>query len=161
MTETFDLHDPLNRRRILTAALRGVAMLTLGSARRSSAAAFGPRAPQRRIGTQMKLSRSNPLVFLGVAALLGVTALSFAPLAGTGARDIWFNMTSYVSPNGVDGPQGWNRLFVDPGAPWPDFMNHVQVVAAVGRFFIPGANFLFIRFRMPPAPARTTSSSSI
>jgi hypothetical protein len=31
--------------------------------------------------------------------------------------------------NGVDGPQGWSKLFVEPGTPWPGFMNHVQVVA--------------------------------
>jgi hypothetical protein len=50
---------------------------------------------------------------------------------------IWFNMTNYEMANGVDGPQGWNKLFVDSSEPWPDFMNHVQVVAAAGIAKIP------------------------
>jgi hypothetical protein len=41
-------------------------------------------------------------------------------------------MTNYAGQPGVDGPQGWNKLFGQPDAPWPDFMNHVQVLAAAG-----------------------------
>jgi hypothetical protein len=51
----------------------------------------------------------------------------------TGAQpQVWFNMTNYEGPPGVDGPQGWNVLFGDPNAPWPAFMNHVQVIAGAG-----------------------------
>jgi hypothetical protein len=68
--------------------------------------------------------------------VLGLLALSLSlgpTLAATaGGPEIWFNLTNYTQSNGVDGPQGWNRLFVEPDAPWPSFMDHVQVVAATG-----------------------------
>jgi hypothetical protein len=68
-----------------------------------------------------------------LAAVLGATALSLvAGLTPASAQEIWFNMTNYASSNGVDGPQGWNKLFVEPDAPWPGFMDHVQVLAAAG-----------------------------
>jgi hypothetical protein len=68
-----------------------------------------------------------------LAAVLGATALSLvAGLIPASAQEIWFNMTNYASSNGVDGPQGWNKLFVEPDAPWPGFMDHVQVLAAAG-----------------------------
>jgi hypothetical protein len=57
--------------------------------------------------------------------------------ADSPSPQIWFNLTNYKMSNGVDGPQGWNKLFVEPGAPWPAFMNHVQVVAGAGIAQIP------------------------
>ena len=61
------------------------------------------------------------------------------PIAASPARaqQVWFNLTNYNMPGGVDGPQGWRKLFGDPDAPWPDFMNRVQVVAAAGIMQVP------------------------
>jgi hypothetical protein len=52
---------------------------------------------------------------------------------------VWFNVTNYVGQSGVDGAQGWNILFDDPDAPWPAFMEHVQVFAAAGIWKTPDA----------------------
>src|SRR6266480_5342930 len=52
--------------------------------------------------------------------------------AESATPQIWFNLTNYNKPGPVDGPQGWNKLFVDSNTPWPEFMNHVQVVASAG-----------------------------
>jgi hypothetical protein len=40
-------------------------------------------------------------------------------------------------PQGVDGPQGWRKLFADPNPPWPAFMDHIRVVAAAGIMQVP------------------------
>ncbi len=80
-----------------------------------------------------------------------VWALSLAPLlvllspnrATTAAEpaqpQVWFNLTNYVGVPGVDGTQGWNLLFDAPNAPWPDFMDHGQVLAAAGIWKTPDA----------------------
>jgi hypothetical protein len=73
-------------------------------------------------------SRAHHLLSMVVFSILAIALLPSA----THAQQLWFNMTNYNMPNGVDGPQGWNKLFVEPNAPWPEFMNHVQVVAAAG-----------------------------
>jgi len=46
-------------------------------------------------------------------------------------------MTNYKAPAGVDGAQGWNKMFGDPNTPLPDFMDHVGVLAAAGVAQIP------------------------
>ena len=79
MTETFDLHDPLNRRRILTGALAGVAVLTLGAARTRSAAAFGLRAPLRQILTAGFASATMDLVAVPETTTFVVTTTLEAP----------------------------------------------------------------------------------
>jgi hypothetical protein len=66
-----------------------------------------------------------------------ILAVSRPAVAANSAPQIWFNMTNYNMPGGVDGPQGWTKLFVDPNVPWPDFMNHVPVVAAAGIAQVP------------------------
>lgn len=74
-----------------------------------------------------------------MAYIVGLT-LAFAcqtAIAASNAPQIWFNMTNYKGPPGVDGQQGWDKLFGDPKAPWPEFMNHVDVVAAAGIAQIP------------------------
>ena len=78
MTETLDLHDPLSRRRILTGALGGVAMLTLG-ARTSSPAAFGSRAPQRQILTAGFASATMDMVVVPETTTFVVTTTLEAP----------------------------------------------------------------------------------
>jgi hypothetical protein len=84
------------------------------------------------------------MYFLKWIACMSVLWLAVAPArAGAQTRpdasapQIWFNLTNYTMSNGVDGPQGWNKLFADPGTPWPDFMNHIQVVAAAGIAQVP------------------------
>jgi hypothetical protein len=53
--------------------------------------------------------------------------------AGSAQRQIWFTMPNYVGA----GQDDWNKLFGRPDAPWPEFMNHVQVLAATGIAKIP------------------------
>nr|WP_291692149.1 hypothetical protein [Bradyrhizobium sp.] len=81
---------------------------------------------------KLPMLRTSLLIIVCLLALL-------SPIAGgpAMAQQIWFNMTNYNMPGGVDGPQGWRKLFDDPNAPWPDFMNHVQVVAAAGIMQVP------------------------
>ena len=56
-----------------------------------------------------------------------------AESAGATTPEVWFFLRGYnVSPQGVDGRQGWQRLFLDSDTPWPQFMDHVQVVAFAG-----------------------------
>lgn len=66
------------------------------------------------------------LLTLGFLLVANQTAIA----ADSATPQIWFNLTNYNMPGGVEGPQGWNKLFVESNAPWPEFMNHVQVVAA-------------------------------
>lgn len=75
-------------------------------------------------------------------------------LAQSRTPQIWFNLTNYNMPGGVDGPQGWNKLFVDSDAPWPGFMNHVQVVAAAGIMQVPDdvLSKMFTRLREKHIP---------
>jgi len=58
-------------------------------------------------------------------------------MADAAAPQIWFKMANYKGTQGVDGPQGWRKLFSDPNASWPGFMDHVQVVAAAGIMQVP------------------------
>ena len=55
-----------------------------------------------------------------------------APLPET-----WFFLRGYAmdpqTAHGVDGQQGWQKLFVND-APWPPLMDHVRVVAFAGNF---------------------------
>ena len=60
-----------------------------------------------------------------------------ADAATPAVSQIWFNMTNYKAPAGVDGAQGWNKMFGDPNTPLPDFMDHVGVLAAAGVAQIP------------------------
>ncbi len=58
---------------------------------------------------------------------LGLLLTGSAMAAGLGASmpQIWFSMGALTSPAGH---QSWDTLFYEPDAPWPEFMNHVQVV---------------------------------
>ena len=42
------------------------------------------------------------------------------------APQVWLHMTNYSAQPGVDGRQGWNKMFGDARTPLPDFMDHVQ-----------------------------------
>jgi hypothetical protein len=58
-----------------------------------------------------------------------------APAAPSHAAppEIWFFLRPFaISKQGVDGQQGWQKLFMQPDAPWPPFMDHVRVVAFAG-----------------------------
>ncbi len=59
---------------------------------------------------------------------------------GASLPEIWFFLRGYAmdpqKAHGVDGEQGWRKLFVDD-APWPVFMDHVQVLALAGRISTP------------------------
>jgi hypothetical protein len=82
----------------------------------------------------------NPLLIairLMTFAIVSLALRQNAIAANTAVPQIWLNMTNYNMPGGVDGPQGWNKLFVDPNAPWPEFMIHVPVVAAAGIMQVP------------------------
>lgn len=71
-----------------------------------------------------------------------LSALCFsliAPVAAVAASanpatpEIWFFLRPYATTaGGVDGQQGWQKLFLQPDAPWPPFMDHVRVVAFAG-----------------------------
>lgn len=54
----------------------------------------------------------------------------------TSIPEIWFFLRGYATDpqksHGVDGQEGWQKLFMDPDARWPSFMDHVQVVAFNG-----------------------------
>jgi hypothetical protein len=69
--------------------------------------------------------------------MLAFSLATLPAAANAAAPQIWFNMTNYNMPGGVDGPQGWRKLFSDPNSPWPGFMDHVQVVAAAGIMQVP------------------------
>ncbi|MGA8903087.1 hypothetical protein, partial [Bradyrhizobium sp.] len=69
------------------------------------------------------------------AAALGLllTGSAMAGAPGAPAPEIWFFLRPFAMSNeGVDGQQGWQKLFVEPNAPWPSFMDHVRVVALAG-----------------------------
>ena len=60
-----------------------------------------------------------------------VTGSTFTP-------ETWFFLRGYtMNAHGVDGQQGWRKLFLEPDAPWPPFMNHVQVLALAGNITVP------------------------
>lgn len=83
----------------------------------------------------MQLKLFAPQLVIFAFFVLALCQSAFA--ANSAIPQIWFNMTNYNMPGGVDSPQGWNKLFVDPNAPWPEFMNHVPVVAAAGIMQVP------------------------
>ncbi|MBV8701060.1 hypothetical protein [Bradyrhizobium sp.] len=61
-----------------------------------------------------------------IFAVILTLALSHVVLfANTSAPKIWFSMGAISSPAGHE---SWDTLFYKPDAPWPEFMNHVQVV---------------------------------
>ena len=78
------------------------------------------------------------------AAAISVACLTFNLYPGAGVTadlpQVWFNMTNYGWVSGppandkngpwIDGAQGWNKMFGDARTPLPDFMDHVQVLAA-------------------------------
>ena len=58
---------------------------------------------------------------------------SAANITAADAPEIWFFLRPYaMMAHGIDGQQGWRKLFVQPDAPWPPFMDHVQVVSFAG-----------------------------
>jgi hypothetical protein len=71
-----------------------------------------------------------------ILGVLLIAAQSAIAAAAVNTPEIWFFLRSYnMNPqnsHGVEGQQGWNRLFVEPDASWPPFMDHVQVVALAG-----------------------------
>jgi len=71
--------------------------------------------------------------FLFVLALL-ITAGSVMA-ADASMPEIWFFLRPYaMMAHGVDGQQGWQKLFLQPDAPWPPFMDHIRVAAFAGNF---------------------------
>jgi len=69
-------------------------------------------------------------LLLTLAIGLMLIAIQGASAADRSTPQIWFSMRGYSTDwHGVNGRQGWERLFLQPEAPWPEFMNHVQVVA--------------------------------
>jgi hypothetical protein len=47
--------------------------------------------------------------------------------------ETWFFLRGCtMNAHGDDGQQGWQKLFRQPDVPWPQFMDHVQVVAFAG-----------------------------
>jgi hypothetical protein len=70
----------------------------------------------------------KPLLRLMLGAILVVAQSAFAGHRSN--PEIWFFLRGSESEaHGVDWKQGWERLFLQPDAPWPQFMSHVQVVA--------------------------------
>ena len=68
--------------------------------------------------------------FFSIALLAAANA---TPAAHATTPEIWFFLRGYaVSAHGVNGQQGWQKLFMQPDAPWPSFMDHVQVIAFAG-----------------------------
>jgi hypothetical protein len=45
--------------------------------------------------------------------------------AASATPEIWFGMPSISTPNGM---ASWNRIFFEPGKPWPQTLNDVQVI---------------------------------
>lgn len=87
------------------------------------------------IGVMTKAHRGANRRRTGAFQLLICGLALFAETAVAGPSDapeVWFNMTNYKAQPGVDGAQGWNVMFGNPNAPLPDFMDHVQVLAAAG-----------------------------
>jgi hypothetical protein len=77
---------------------------------------------------------------LQLSLILGalLVAAQNAALAATATPEIWFFMRGYTANpdptknHGIDGQQGWRKLFLEPDAPWLPFMDHVQVIALAG-----------------------------
>lgn len=68
---------------------------------------------------------------VALSLLLNGSAMAAPPSAPT--PEIWFFLRPYAEmAHGVDGQQGWQKLFIEPDAPWPPFMDHVRVVALAG-----------------------------
>ena len=70
-----------------------------------------------------------------VALSLLLTGSVMAAGLGAPTPEIWFFLRPYaMMAHGVDGQQGWQKLFMQPDAAWPPFMDHVRVVALAGNF---------------------------
>lgn len=72
-------------------------------------------------------------LFLILIVLSTGLAAALAASANAALPEIWFFLRPFaMSKQGVDGQQGWQKLFLEPDAPWPAFMDHVRVVAFAG-----------------------------
>jgi len=77
---------------------------------------------------------------LQLSSILGalLVAAQNVALAATATPEIWFFMRGYTANpdptknHGINGQQGWRKLFLEPDAPWLPFMDHVQVIALAG-----------------------------
>ncbi len=79
------------------------------------------------------MSMRKFFLILIVLVVNSVAAADAPP--GMATPEIWFFMRGYaMTAQGVDGQQGWRELFMQPDAPWPPFMDHVQVIAFAGNF---------------------------
>jgi len=73
--------------------------------------------------------------FLMLMALWLHSVAAAAAPAKAVTPEIWFFLRPYaMTAHGVDGRQGWQRLFLQTDTPWPPFMSHVRVVAFAGNF---------------------------
>lgn len=83
--------------------------------------------------TSPKETRRMRKLFSLVALGLLLAGSAMAASSSTPTPEIWFFLRPYaVMANGVDGRQGWQKLFLEPNAPWPPIMDDVQVVALAG-----------------------------
>jgi hypothetical protein len=83
--------------------------------------------------TSPKKTRQMRKLFSLVALSLLLAGSAMAASSSAPTPEIWFFLRPYaVMANGVDGRQGWQKLFLEPNAPWPPFMDDVQVVALAG-----------------------------
>lgn len=90
----------------------------------------------------MNFLRQNMRTLFSATALVMLVIALFmvnnqnAKAANSSTPEIWFFLRGYAmnpqNSHGVDGQQGWRKLFMEPDAPWPSFMDHVQVVALAG-----------------------------
>lgn len=73
---------------------------------------------------------------LSVAFLTSVAAVAQDGAEHAGVPEIWFFMRGYTADpqksHGVDGRQGWQKLFLEPDTPWPPALRHVHVIALAG-----------------------------
>ncbi|MBV8919852.1 hypothetical protein [Bradyrhizobium sp.] len=75
------------------------------------------------------------LSILVASLLLASPAAMTAASSNATTPEIWFFLRPYaMMAHDVDGQQGWQKLFLQGGAPWPPLMNHVRVVAFAGNF---------------------------
>jgi hypothetical protein len=65
------------------------------------------------------------LLSLLASGLVCVCATGQIPSAASTTPQIWFGMPSISTPNGL---ASWNRIFFEPGKPWPQTLNDVQVI---------------------------------
>ncbi len=92
-------------------------------------------AMQSPLSKQALVKRAVKELLLILSVLLIGAATVAAGSSGPPTPEIWFFLRPYaMMAHGVDGQQGWQKLFLQPDAAWPQFMNHVRVVAFAGNF---------------------------